>query len=336
MLRVAQKYGSRPGSRPSSRPSSRPGSPTGLRNSHNIASALNQHLASAFGVQLITTTQEPPTHRQIINAFQSCKRRYLILEYDGVLVPFVSLPSLSRPPRKLATVLRSLAALPGTLVFVMSGRDRKTLDQWFPPNFNIGLSAEQGCFLRFPSTYNNIISSSSSSSSDLLPPDVSPPTKSKEGWEQIIPDLDLSWKHAVRPLMEHYSARTPGSFIEETDFQLIWHYRNSEDPFGTLNARELHHLVDNIAVSVEVKDKRLAIKPLHSNQSVALRQVLHNAKANDFVMVIGDFSTHIDFVELPEKSYAFGIGKSREEGKWMMKDSEEVNDLLDDLLNVKL
>jgi len=252
------------------------------------------------------------------------KRRLVIFEYDGVLVPFAALPSLSRPPRKLLTTLRALAALPGTLVYVFSGRDRKTLDHWFPPSFNVGVSAEQGCYLRFPN-------SSHEKKSDMKSSSETPE------WESLYPDLDLSWRDMVRPLMRHYTIRTPGTFIEETEVQLVWHHRNAEEPFGSQQARDLHHLLDNIPIAVEVKDKRLGVRPLNVNQATAFRRIYQDLREEvDFVFVVGDFNIGVDMMDLPERTFVFGIGKSGIEGKWTMSDPDEVSEILDDLTHVKM
>lgn len=262
----------------------------------------------------------------IVNSFLMSKKRLIILEYDGVLVPFAALPSLSRPPRKLISTLRALASDPNTLVYVFSGRDRKTVDNWFPPAFNIGASAEQGCYIRFSN--NQKADNPKSEKSDK-------PEKDAE-WELLYPDLDLTWRDMVRPLMQHYTIRTPGTFVEETEVQMVWHHRNAEEPFGSTQSRDLHHLLDNIPVAVEVKDKRLGVRPLNVNQSSAFRRIWFDIRDEvDFVFVVGDFNVGVDMMDLPEKTFIFGIGKSGIEGKWTMADPDEVSELLDDLAHVK-
>ena len=45
------------------------------------------------------------------------------------------------------------------------------------------------------------------------------------------------WMRRVRPVLEHFVRRTPGSFIEEKEYALVWHYRMAEPEFGEwLNA----------------------------------------------------------------------------------------------------
>lgn len=247
-----------------------------------------------------------PSQRTVINAFRANKKRLIIFEYDGVLVPFGALPSLSRPPRKLIADLKALASQPGTHVYVFSGRDRKTLDTWFPLSTNIGLSAEQGVFMRRPQSQ----------------------------WEQLLPVLDLGWRSIVRPLLEHYTIRTPGTFVEETEVQLVWHHRNAEEPFGSIQVRDLHHLLDELPVSLDVRDKRLGVKPLDVNQALAFRKVYSELKDAGFLLVVGEFALGVDAMDLPENCFVYGIGKSSE-AKWNLNDTEEVNELLAELVTAK-
>ena len=40
-------------------------------------------------------------------------------------------------------------------------------------------------------------------------------------------------------MMDLYVSRTPGSFIEEKDYSLVWHFRKVETGLGELRSREL-------------------------------------------------------------------------------------------------
>ncbi|NIT13140.1 MAG: bifunctional alpha,alpha-trehalose-phosphate synthase (UDP-forming)/trehalose-phosphatase, partial [Candidatus Dadabacteria bacterium] len=47
----------------------------------------------------------------------------------------------------------------------------------------------------------------------------------KNGSWRTIEKLDDSWKDEIRSILEMYVDRTPGSFLEEKEFSLVWHYR---------------------------------------------------------------------------------------------------------------
>lgn len=306
---------SRPTSRPSSRPNSRPTSPTQFAQLKSSGMMLVRE-ASFDRINIFNQVfQQKPTHRNIVNAFNTSKKRLIVLEYDGVVVPFSSLPSPSRPPRKVMNTLKMLANQPNTCVYIFTQRDRKTLDNWFALGFHIGVTAENGCYLRLRKGFCK--------------------SDKTEDWELLYPDLDLSWRDLVRSLMQHYTIRTPGTFIEETDVQLVWNHRNAEEPFGSTQSRDLHHMLDNVAAAVDARHKRLSVRPLNMTQAAAFRRVFAEHRDEiDFVLVVSEAGFVDPTLELPEKSYVFGIGKTTHEGKWMLADADEVGELLDDMANV--
>lgn len=75
----------------------------------------------------------------------------------------------------------------------------------------------------------------------------------------MVDDIDMSWRETIRPLFQHYTERTPGSFIEEKDMNLTWHYRNADPEFGSWQAAELQVNLDKIlshmAVSVRARQR---------------------------------------------------------------------------------
>jgi hypothetical protein len=57
---------------------------------------------------------------------------------------------------------------------------------------------------------------------------------------------DLPPDKDVYPFLEHYADRTPGSFVEEKEFSLVWHYRMSDPEFGEWLANELAHELEQM------------------------------------------------------------------------------------------
>ena len=63
-------------------------------------------------------------------------------------------------------------------------------------------------------------------------------------WGMVQP-LSNDWKPKIRPILELYADRVPGTFVEEKDYSLVWHYRRADAEMGPLRAKELlSHLVD--------------------------------------------------------------------------------------------
>ncbi len=107
-----------------------------------------------------------------------------------------------------------------------------------------GLRAEHGCYYRHPPS----LSSSPSPSPSLHE------SKSESEWVRMVDEVDTSWRDTIRPLFQHYTERTPGSFIEEKEINLTWHYRNTDPEFGAWQAAELQvnleKILSHMAVSV--------------------------------------------------------------------------------------
>lgn len=85
----------------------------------------------------------------------------------------------------------------------MSGRKPEELDTLFKRVPNIGLIAENGCFIK----------------------EFGHPT-----WKEMPdPGKMRAWKDSVEGIMKYYQERTPGSRIETRHCSIIFHYKNAED-----------------------------------------------------------------------------------------------------------
>lgn len=88
-------------------------------------------------------------------------------------------------------------------VYVMSGRQPEELDRLFKRVPNLGLIAENGCFLKEFGSNKWV--------------EMADPVKMRE------------WKESVEGIMHYYQERTPGSWIEPRHCSLIFHYKSCED-----------------------------------------------------------------------------------------------------------
>lgn len=83
----------------------------------------------------------------IVEAYCRAKSRAILLDYDGTLMPQNLI--IKTPSAQILSLLNSLCADPQNAVFMVSGRGRESLSQWFGPCKNLGLAAEHGYFLRY-------------------------------------------------------------------------------------------------------------------------------------------------------------------------------------------
>ena len=147
--------------------------------------------------------------QDLVAQFKQAERRAIFLDYDGTLVGFKNDPQAAKPDEELHRLLTKLEDDPRNVVTIISGRDRETLVKWLGEH-KVNLIVEHGVWLR------NL----------------------GEDW-QMLDNINSHWKPDIRPLLESFVDRTPGTFIEEKNYSLVWHYRRAEPEQGDLRANEL-------------------------------------------------------------------------------------------------
>lgn len=234
----------------------------------------------------------------LVNMHQkSTKKKVIFLDYDGTLTSAHKLPEFARPSSSILNTLELLSKLPNTHVYILSGRSRHHLSQWFHNNrfIDVGLSAEHGCFYKHPPSLNF-------SPSNLSPDEAKSYRVESDGWYRLVNQVDGSWRETIRPLFQHYTERTPGSFIEEKEVNITWHYRNADPEFGSWQAAELQvnleKILSHMAVSAVLGTKTVELRPSSVDKSTAVRAILRDLclhhkdpQAIDFILCVGDGKT---------------------------------------------
>jgi len=136
----------------------------------------------------------------------------------------------------------------------------------------------------------------------------------------------------VRPVIETFCDRTPGSFIEEKHYSLAWHYRKTDPDLGEMRANELStvlkELISNHGLSVLEGNKVLEIKSSGVNKGKAASKLLLRNKF-DFIFAIGDdWTDEFLFKELPEDSITVKVGVQNTGAKYFIHDTSGVRNLL--------
>ena len=240
---------------------------------------------------------------QLLTDYHAADERLLLLDYDGTLMPFQANPQRVEPDQELRLLLRALTDLPRTRVVIISGRDRHTLEKWLG-HLPVDFIAEHGVWLR--------------------------PAGGE--WE-LFQTLRNDWMRELRPVLELYVARTAGSFIEEKDYSLVWHYRRADAELGDVRARELlSHLsfmTANTELQVMEGNKVLEIKAAGINKGNAAARWLAKYPA-DFVLALGDDRTDEDtFRALPPEAYTIRVvTDARSLARFHIASPSEVRQLL--------
>jgi trehalose 6-phosphate synthase/phosphatase len=242
----------------------------------------------------------------ITNRFKNASRRHLFLDYDGTLVPFSKHPRLAVPNQELISLLRRIATDPNTDVTIISGRDSQTLQEWFD-DLPVNLVAEHGASVRL-----------------------------ENGDWTHQREVDQSWKPIMRPTMELYAQRSPGSFLEEKMHTLAWHYRNVLPDLGFIRSRELldnlHHLVRNTPLQIIDGNKVIEVRISGVDKGSVAKKFLQD-EVYDFILAVGDDKTDEDmFKALTDIAITVKIGPGHTAARFSLANQSEVINLLNQLV----
>ncbi|WP_026838241.1 bifunctional alpha,alpha-trehalose-phosphate synthase (UDP-forming)/trehalose-phosphatase [Gillisia sp. JM1] len=245
----------------------------------------------------------------IYSDFKNSKNRVLFLDYDGTLVDFVDKPEDAKPDKELISLISQLATLENTTVVLISGRDKETLGTWWK-EVDVQLIAEHGVWALKPN---------------------------KE-W-RLNENVKNDWMESIRPVIEAFVDRTPGSFIEEKNYSLAWHYRKVDPDLGEKRANELSSvlkdLISNHGLSVLDGNKVLEIKSSEVNKGKAATKFILR-KEIDFIFAIGDdWTDEYLFQELPDSAVTVKVGLKNTSATYYINNTKKVRELLQGFLELK-
>jgi trehalose 6-phosphate synthase/phosphatase len=249
-----------------------------------------------------------PKRDELVEAYRESEHRLIMLDYDGTLVPFAATPGAATPPPLLHETLRSLASNPRNEVVVISGRERASLEEWLG-DLPLDLVAEHGVWLRGRSGQ----------------------------WVTAEPMTD-EWKPRVRLILDMFVDRTPGSFVEEKDYSLAWHYRTihrrlAESRVADLKD-ELAGVTEDSDLAVMEGNKVVEVKSARVNKGSAAHRWMCREDGG-FVMAVGDDRTDEDMFEMaPDDAWTIKVGGGSTHARFSVRGVNEVKDLLDRLVEV--
>ncbi len=160
-------------------------------------------------------------------------------------------------------------------------------------------------------------------------------TKKGNEW-RMSEGVSNKWKEDIRGLLEHLVRRTPGSFIEEKEYALVWHFRAIDKDLGLKRVREfkdvLAYIILNNNLQILEGNKVVEIKNAGVNKGKALFKWM-GEEDFDFKMVIGDDSTDEDMFEvLGPEDHSVKVGLAPSHARYYVNDVPEVRALLTALL----
>lgn len=243
---------------------------------------------------------------RLLRDYKKSRKSLFLLDYDGTLMPFNERPEKVIPDAELKKILSAISSNPDNTLVIISGRDRKTLNKWMG-KIGDGLVAEHGVWIKESRSWKTV---------DILSDD---------------------WKEEIRPILEVFVDRTPGSFVEEKDYSLVWHFRKVDPALAIVRVGELKdvllHITSNLNVGVLEGNKVIEVKDTGVNKGRAAMYWLSKDKW-DFVLSIGDDWTDEDIFEvLPDWAYTVKVGYGPTKAKYNVANYNEVRNILKDISN---
>jgi trehalose 6-phosphate synthase/phosphatase len=238
----------------------------------------------------------------VMKDYIKAKKRLVFFDYDGTLAGFHNDPQKASPDEELYKLLDDISSQPNTDMYLISGRDKETFAKWFLPN-KYNMIVEHGVWI-------------------------------SQGGEEfrMLENVKKDWMEKIMPVLESFVDRTPGSFIEEKNYSLAWHYRKTDPDFGQKRAVELNtvltSLIANDDLSVLNGNKVMEIKSSNVNKGRAAMRV-YSEQDYDFIFAIGDdWTDEFMFQELPEDSVTVKVGRQKTQAKYFVDNTKNVRDIL--------
>jgi trehalose 6-phosphate synthase/phosphatase len=244
---------------------------------------------------------------EIKHAYKQSKERLIFLDYDGTLVGFFENPDDSKPDQELIEILEHLTKDINNHIVIISGRGRQSLEEWMKP-YTLDIIAEHGVWIK----------------------------RMNKPFKTFI-KINASWKKEILSLLERYVNRTPGSFVEEKDYSLVWHYRKVETGLGEVRTRELtshlKYMTANENLEVLEGDMIVEIKNSEINKGKAAQKLMKIYPDADFLLALGDDFTDEDtFKAMPEEAYTIKVGTSASEAKFSVNSYKEVRKFFNEII----
>jgi trehalose 6-phosphate synthase/phosphatase len=137
----------------------------------------------------------------------------------------------------------------------------------------------------------------------------------------------------VRPVLQHFVDRTPGSFIENKEFSLVWHYRQSESRFSDWLGQELVAMLEDTLAETELRairgKKIVEIRPGWLHKGAVATRFVELAGAAEFQLAAGDDRTDEDMFEsLDDRALTIHVGPGRSRARFAVGGPDDVLALL--------
>ena len=258
--------------------------------------------------------------KDFCDRYASSSQRLFLLNYDGTLVKFYRNPADAKPTETKLELLRNLCADPSNTVVVLSGRRRETLGEWFGHIPHLHLVAEHGAYIR---------RAHAASPNDCE-------------WK-VQYEIRDEWKDTIRPVMDRFMDRTPGSYVEEKATSLVWDCRGTDPEMAMTRKRTLTDtlstMTSNLEIGVVETLKSIEVRPIGISKGTAAETFVKEA-AYDFICFASDDHQQDVLPVLPDDQdycFTFRVGKQdiMSAAKYYVANPTKLRKLLQSLLTTQ-
>ena len=251
-----------------------------------------------------TTTKkiDKKVFNKIKTKYNKAKKKLFLLDYDGTLVSFHHKPDAAIPKKDVINILNKLSLK--NEVAIISGRDKNFLEKWFG-NLNITLFAEHGH------------------------------SKKEAGGKWVESNVNNNWKDNFIPIFQNFTDRTPGTFLEEKENCLVWHYRKTDPELANDRVVELKTIINSLIsenlLMMDVK-KAIEITNININKGTAVNDILEK-EDYDFILCAGDDVTDENmFSVLSKDAFTIKVGGQTTKASFFVENNIEMIDVLKNLI----
>jgi trehalose 6-phosphate synthase/phosphatase len=249
---------------------------------------------------------ESRIEEEIIKKYLAAKSRLVLLDYDGTLVDYTTLPDTAKLPENLSVILNRLNDDPKTNIFIVTGRGHNDIDK-FLIDLPVDVIAEHGAFRKEGGIWMNQVNNSS------------------------------VWKEELIPVLDKITAVCPKSYVEEKRYSLTWHYRNADPDLGYICSRELIQLLNDKIHYFNLKildgNKIVEVLSNETGKGLAVKKLFEQGSF-DFVLSIGDDATDeemFDYFLHYSQAFTIKVGEGVTSARYKFKSISDVAALLKQL-----
>ena len=286
-----------------------------------------------FKLMKINSNFEPLDSKLIVPLYKKSNHRLIFLDYEGTLpsnAPKDSEEKVAkgyRPSDKILQILQKLCSDEKNIIYIVTGRGTHLLSNWFGSVEKLGIASEHGFMYRINTNNPN------------------------EKWKRVIEDYDNEWINSCADILEPYTERCEGSYLEIKESSIVWQFSDCDQELGKAFASFITNELERFAKKLNLKvingKGYLEIIALGINKgyfvSYIVKKCLNEGIVPDFIFCAGDDTTdekmfhYLKSKEDNIKNYSKNanlisviVGKKPSEAMYYANGPKDIQELLDE------